>query len=64
MAKVASNLRNPLNPNLLLTEVRMKMRKNTLRPVARTMFLQLMMTRKRKKIWPLLENPRSRNLAI
>ena len=64
MAKVARNLRNPLNPNLLLTVARMRMRKNILRTEARTMSPQLMMTRKRKKIWPLLENPRSRNLAI
>ena len=57
-------LKNPLNPNLLLTVARMRMRENTLRMVARTMFLQLMMTRKRKKRMPLLENLRSRNLAI
>ena len=52
------------NPNLLLTVARMRMRKNTLRMVARTMFLQLMMTRKRKKRMPLLEPSRSRSLAI
>ena len=64
MAKVARSLKNPLNPNLLLTVARMRMRKNILRTEARTMSPQLMMTRKRKNIWPLLENPRSRNLAI
>ena len=64
MAKVARSPKIPLNPNLLLTVARMRMRKNTLRMVARTMFLQLMMTRKRKKIMPLLEPPRSRSLAI
>ena len=45
-AMVARSLKIPLSPNLLLTVARMRMRKNTLRMVARTMFLQLMMTRK------------------
>ena len=64
IAEDYEDLKDPLNPNLLLTVARMRMRKNTLRMVARTMFLQLMMTRKRKKIMPLLEPPRSRSLAI